>query len=106
MLRIRSCRGFGNLTGVEPLEVQRRTGRGGTVSTTAPERNKSPMSVPPLLTEYWTDSEEDIPSNARLEVAFETVGIIRGDLSNTKFELNESLLGEKGKRLVGSGACQ
>jgi len=59
----------------------------------APERNKSPMSSLLYVTEYWTDSEEDIPSNARLEVAFETVGITMDDLKNTKFEMNEALAG-------------
>jgi putative nucleotidyltransferase with HDIG domain len=58
-----------------------------------PERNNSPMSALLYLTEYWTDSEEDIPSNARLDVAFEMVGITAADLSNTKFELNEALAG-------------
>jgi putative nucleotidyltransferase with HDIG domain len=56
-----------------------------------PERNKSPMSAILYLTEYWTDSEEDIPSNARLDLAFEVVGITLADLKNTKFEMNEAL---------------
>lgn len=58
-----------------------------------PERNKSPMSAILYLTEFWTDSEEDIPSNARLDLAFEVVGITLEDLKNTKFELNEALAG-------------
>jgi putative nucleotidyltransferase with HDIG domain len=58
-----------------------------------PERNKSPMSAILYLTEYWTDSEEDITSNARLDLAFEVVGITPADLKNTKFEMNKALAG-------------
>jgi hypothetical protein len=43
------------------------------------------------LTEYWTDSEEDIPSNARLEVAFKLAGISPADLQSANFQLNETL---------------
>lgn len=51
----------------------------------------SAMSAILYLTEFWTDSEEDIPSNARLDLAFEIAGITAADLSRTKFEFNEAL---------------
>jgi putative nucleotidyltransferase with HDIG domain len=56
-----------------------------------PDRTASRMSALLYLTEFWTDSEEDIPSNARLDLAFERVGISPADLSSTKFEFNEAL---------------
>ena len=56
-----------------------------------PDRTSSRMSALLYLTEFWTDSEEDIPLNARLDLAFERVGISPADLSNTKFEFNEAL---------------
>jgi putative nucleotidyltransferase with HDIG domain len=58
-----------------------------------PERGNSPMASILYLTEFWTDSEEDIPSNSRLDLAFEVAGITPVDLSNTKFEFNEALFG-------------
>jgi putative nucleotidyltransferase with HDIG domain len=36
-----------------------------------PERSKSPLCSILYLTEFWTDSEEDLPSNARLTAALE-----------------------------------
>ena len=56
-----------------------------------PDRTSSRMSALLYLTEFWTDAEEDIPSNARLDHAFERVGITPADLSNTKFEFNDAL---------------
>ena len=58
-----------------------------------PERTSSAMAAILYLTEYWTDAEEDIPSNARLEAAFEKAGVKQSDLSNTTFEFNEALAG-------------
>jgi putative nucleotidyltransferase with HDIG domain len=58
-----------------------------------PERTSSAMAAILYLTEYWTDAEEDIPSNARLEAAFERAGITPQDLSSTTFEFNEALAG-------------
>ena len=58
-----------------------------------PERTSSAMAAILYLTEYWTDAEEDIPSNARLEAAFGRAGIKQSDLSNTTFEFNEALAG-------------
>jgi HD-like signal output (HDOD) protein len=56
-----------------------------------PDRTQSRMAALLYLTEFWTDSEEDIPSNARLDLAFERVGITPADLSRTKFEFNDAL---------------
>ncbi|HYI93357.1 MAG TPA: HDOD domain-containing protein [Bryobacteraceae bacterium] len=56
-----------------------------------PEKTKSPMAGILYLTEFWTDIEEDIPSNARLDLAFELSGITPADLSTTTFEFNEAL---------------
>jgi putative nucleotidyltransferase with HDIG domain len=56
-----------------------------------PERSASPMAAILYLTEYWTDSEEDIPSNARLEAAFKLAGISPADLQSANFQLNETL---------------
>ena len=56
-----------------------------------PERGNSPLSAILYLTEFWIDSEEDIPSNSRLELAFEIAGISPADLSKTKFEINQAL---------------
>jgi hypothetical protein len=43
------------------------------------------------LTEYWTDSEEDIPSNARLDSAFELAGLKPRDLYEMQFSYDEWL---------------
>lgn len=58
-----------------------------------PERTNSAMAAILYLTEYWTDAEEDIPSNTRLETAFQCAGITAADLSKTTFEFNEALEG-------------
>jgi putative nucleotidyltransferase with HDIG domain len=59
----------------------------------APERSSSPMASILYLVEYWTDSEEDIPSNSRLDAAFQVAGISPEDLRSAKFHLNEALSG-------------
>ena len=56
-----------------------------------PEKTKSAMAGILYLTEFWTDVEEDIPSNARLDLAFQLAGITPADLSTTTFEFNEAL---------------
>ena len=56
-----------------------------------PEKTKSAMAGILYLTEFWTDVEEDIPSNARLDLAFQLAGITPSDLSTTTFEFNEAL---------------
>jgi putative nucleotidyltransferase with HDIG domain len=56
-----------------------------------PDRASSRMAALLYLTEFWTDAEEDIPSSARLDLAFQRVGITPADLSNTKFEFNDAL---------------
>jgi putative nucleotidyltransferase with HDIG domain len=56
-----------------------------------PDRTSSRMSSLLYLTEFWTDSEEDIPSNARLELAFERAGVTPADLRNMRFEFNDAL---------------
>lgn len=58
-----------------------------------PERTACALSGILYLTEYWTDSEEDIPSNSRLDLAFELSGISPAELSQTKFSFNEALEG-------------
>lgn len=58
----------------------------------APERSGSPMAAILYLTEYWTDSEEDLPSNSRLTLAFQVAGITPADLRSAQFELNEALV--------------
>jgi putative nucleotidyltransferase with HDIG domain len=58
-----------------------------------PEKTGSAMAGILYLTEFWTDAEEDIPSNARLDLAFQLAGITPTDLSNTTFEFNEALAG-------------
>lgn len=58
-----------------------------------PERCPAPMSAILYLTEFWTDSEEDIPSNSRLDLAFEIAGITPSDLNNATFQFNEALAG-------------
>ena len=58
-----------------------------------PERTESPMASLLYLVEYWTDSEEDIPSNSRLDTAFNRAGITPADLHNANFKLNEALSG-------------
>ncbi|HYP09023.1 MAG TPA: HDOD domain-containing protein [Bryobacteraceae bacterium] len=58
-----------------------------------PERNSSAMAAVLYLTEYWTDSEEDIPSNQRLDQAFELCGITPAQLQNTEIKLNDALSG-------------
>jgi putative nucleotidyltransferase with HDIG domain len=58
-----------------------------------PERSSSALASILYLTEYWTDSEEDLPSNTRLDTAFELAGIAAKDLYNANFQLNEALAG-------------
>jgi putative nucleotidyltransferase with HDIG domain len=58
-----------------------------------PERTDVPLAALLYLVEYWTDSEEDIPSSARLDRAFEVAGLSASDLHNAKFEMNEALGG-------------
>ena len=59
----------------------------------APERSSSPLASVLYLVEFWTDSEEDIPSNSRLDAAFEVAGISPADLNTANFELNDALSG-------------
>lgn len=58
-----------------------------------PEKTGDKLAAILYLTEFWTDSEEDIPSDARLEKAFEVAGIAREDLENMTFEFNEAMPG-------------
>jgi putative nucleotidyltransferase with HDIG domain len=57
----------------------------------APNRSGSVIAAILYLTEYWTDSEEDIPSNARLDSAFELAGLKPRDLYEMQFSYDEWL---------------
>jgi putative nucleotidyltransferase with HDIG domain len=57
----------------------------------APDRSESVIAGILYLTEYWTDSEEDIPSNARLDSAFELAGLEPRDLDAMQFSYDEWL---------------
>jgi putative nucleotidyltransferase with HDIG domain len=57
----------------------------------APDRSGSVIAAILYLTEYWTDSEEDIPSNARLDSAFDLAGLKPSDLYEMQFSYDEWL---------------
>ena len=57
----------------------------------SPDRSGSVTAAILYLTEYWTDSEEDIPSNARLDTAFELAGLKPRDLYEMQFSYDEWL---------------
>ncbi|HYO83070.1 MAG TPA: HDOD domain-containing protein [Bryobacteraceae bacterium] len=62
-----------------------------------PERTTSRLASVLYLTEFWTDSEEDLPSQARLTVALEQLGL-------TAEELDQLLAEEQGALKVLSDA--
>lgn len=57
-----------------------------------PERTASPMASILYLTEFWTDSEEDIPSNARLYTAMKTAQISAEAFEKARISFNAAML--------------
>jgi HD-like signal output (HDOD) protein len=47
----------------------------------APERSKDPLSAILYITEFWTCSEEDLPSVARLNVAMSRIRLTHEQLA-------------------------
>jgi putative nucleotidyltransferase with HDIG domain len=58
-----------------------------------PERTGSALSAVLYLTEFWCDSEEDIPSNARLYTAMRVAGLSPEVLENARISFNGALSG-------------
>ena len=56
-----------------------------------PERSSSPLASLLYLSEYWSDSEEDLPSCVRLKVACERSGIVLDALAGTGNKPQDSL---------------
>ena len=56
-----------------------------------PERTDSRMASILYLTEFWTDSEEDLPSNARLTTALRIAGLTPEALESARMDLNEAI---------------
>jgi HD-like signal output (HDOD) protein len=52
-----------------------------------PERSSSKLASILYLTEFWTDSEEDLPSHARLEYALQSLGLTREVLHSARLKL-------------------
>jgi putative nucleotidyltransferase with HDIG domain len=58
-----------------------------------PERTGSVLSAVLYLTEFWCDSEEDIPSNARLYTAMKLAGVTPEALEEARISFNGALSG-------------
>jgi HD-like signal output (HDOD) protein len=52
-----------------------------------PERTESPLASVLYLTEYWTDSEEDLPSHTRFEYSLHALGLSREVLQSARLHL-------------------
>jgi putative nucleotidyltransferase with HDIG domain len=57
-----------------------------------PERTGSAMAAVLYLTEFWTDSEEDIPSNARLHTAMNLASLTPESLDASRVQFNNAML--------------
>jgi putative nucleotidyltransferase with HDIG domain len=56
-----------------------------------PERTDSRMASILYLTEFWTDSEEDLPSNARLVAALRSTSLTPEVLESARMSLNDAI---------------
>jgi putative nucleotidyltransferase with HDIG domain len=56
-----------------------------------PERSESQMAAILYLTEFWTDSEEDLPSNVRLYSAMKLANLTPEALDAARMSLNDAI---------------
>ncbi|MBV8820582.1 MAG: HDOD domain-containing protein, partial [Acidobacteriaceae bacterium] len=56
-----------------------------------PERSEGPLASLLYLAEFWTDSDEDLPSNARLNYALKKCNLTAESMNAVKIEMNTAI---------------